>query len=173
MLELLDHAALDHARAVERLGHGLDLTRRHARLETGVQPVLALPLAKDVRKQRQQLVAMQRPLVRRDEARVAGKVRPLDHLLAEVAEHAIIADRQSECAVRGIEDLKRHDRRVSIAVARGFDPGVEISCADVDQHVQRGVEQGNVDELAMARVTPLVEGRENGLASRPCPPRRR
>ena len=44
---------------------------------------------------------MQRPLMGGDEARVAGKVRPLDHLLAEVAEHAIVADRKGERAVRG------------------------------------------------------------------------
>ena len=97
------------------------------------------------------------------EAWITVEFRTLEYLQAQAPVLLVVAHRQGDAAVRGVEQLVGHDARVGIAVALRHLAGIEIAGGDIGQEMQRAVGQGNVHRLAEPGFFALVQRRENAL----------
>src|SRR3546814_12672191 len=88
-----------------------------------------------------------------DPGGIAGKAVVVRHVRAfeqpptEHGELAIIADCDHHPAITAVENLVRHDSRMTIAKAAGLVARGEESAADIGHHCKLAIEQGHIDML--------------------------
>ncbi len=110
--------------------------------------------------QRDQHLAVGHPRLVGGEARVVGPFRVVCQL-GELAELAVVADREDHVAVGGGEVLVRHDVRVCVAQAPRRHAGGQVVEGLVGQAGDLHVEQGHIDVLADAADVAVGEGGEH------------
>ena len=98
---------------------------------------------------------------------IVGELRPAARF-DELAELAVVADRDDDPAVARLEGLVGHDVRVRVAPAHRRLAAREVVRVHVGEHRDLHVEQRHVDVLAFAGAVAVRERGEHGDRSRTC-----
>ena len=162
MLHLDAHASMHGLRIGKDLADIVDRAAGHAdRLQRG-DPVGAVAGHGQPLDLRLQLQPVAHPVGVAGKARVAGKLRFACHL-AEAGELRIVADGKDEGPVACRIGVVGHDGGMGIAPARRHIAVGEAGDALVDQPGDLGVEQGDVEMLALAGGAAVMQRGEDGV----------
>ncbi|MNS84578.1 hypothetical protein D3C72_1184100 [compost metagenome] len=149
------HAAMRRMRLLEGLGHAIDRAHRHAQPHQVMADRLARAIAQRVFDGRAQGVAVLQALAVGGEALVFQQRRQPD-VVAKFLELAVVHHAQEDVAIAAGKAVVGRD----VGMRAAHQPGCALRVHPVGgvrhQQAQRGVEQGHVHALALARAGAVV-----------------
>ena len=162
IVETEGEAARHDLRVGKNLGDAVDGTGRHARRFELRQQFGADEAARQPVQDRRQGVAMAHAVLAPCIGGIGGE-RRLAENIAELAELPVVAGRDDDVAVGDRKDVVGHEIGMAVAEPARSDAGNQIIQRLIAEHRHLRVEQGAIDEGALAGARAPEQGRLDGI----------